>query len=222
MKQLISILVLLGLSYLHSFAQLNIKVAAQGEYANFSVIHSIFSTYNNKNSSTSFSGLKNLHVLYSLDLGLRYKMESTELEAGYILSTNSRRATFIQPDNSKLYFKVNPRADNYYLGLNFCLTKKFGLGVAGCYTNFRYLYQKPGDKLSSSTTHQGIWGSTVSLFLQIPSDGFLSVRLKPYFYFPLQNTSTQELHSILGLGGQEQLQRSWTTGIAIILYNGRQ
>ncbi len=217
-----SFLFVLLYSYTSTFAQLNVKVGLQGEYSNNVIVNSLLNTYNAKNVSSSFKGFKTVSTLYGLDLGLRYKVEELELETGFLLYTNPRRATFTQPDNSKLYFKLNPRVDNYYFGLNYAFNSILGVGVAASYSDFRFIGQKTTEKNSSQYGRQSIFGTTFSFFYQVPSNSFLGLRIKPYFYYPFQHLSTIRLSELLDLGSTEQLQHSWSVGLALVLYNGRQ
>lgn len=224
-KNVFLIFLLLG-TITQSIAQLNSRVAYQGSYGSYKTINSIIDRYNAETSGIN-NLIKNVHVMSTVQIGLKYDFDIARVEATYHLLFNNRTGKGVVPGSTTefrrdLFFRGN----SYSLGLDIPVHERISFGGNLVYNQFKINSFKTGRTDKFNVVNQKYWSSQFFLSYNTTSGDFLSVSIRPYVEIPWEsielNDLDLELNPISANSSNSLTQKEIQYGVMFIFCNGRQ
>ncbi|MBP7821553.1 MAG: hypothetical protein KA010_01430 [Saprospiraceae bacterium] len=207
-------------------AQLNTRVAFQGSYSELNQLNTILERYNAQTSGLNVQ-VKPLHLLTSVQLGLRYSFEHLRVETMFHLQINNRTGTGIVPGSTtefkrKLYFRGN----SYSFGLDADIFKHFSVGANAMFNQFKINSYKTGRTDKFTVVNENYWSSQIFATYNVENSDIMSIGIRPYIEIPWKNVQLNdldlELNPISADANANISERIVQYGIMFIFCNGRQ
>lgn len=219
MKRMRLFLVLVACLSLTSLsAQFNIKVGYSGSYLDMPVANAMIASYDKK---TGFEDkLKGLGIAHGLDIGMRYRFYSLNIEAG-ILSTNAEAKSVGQSAaGEKIEKRYRTSLFDYHVSLSQHFGSfGFGGGVARQRLRFKDFNQTTGD--FGELSMQDNWAAKAFLQFEFPARN-ISFALRPYYQFSLDNYDLSSVKNNLDVDSDTSFDTLRMFGLSVLFFNGPQ
>ncbi len=203
-----------------SYAQVNIKIAYNGQYNTFNETNKLFSSYNS-NTNEILQKYKNFHFSNGLEIGARYMItDGLGIEASVASNFTGDNKTSKTVNASQVSdeWRINNRV--YAIGLE-SYFGSFGIGAQLGYSNWKYLKDFVGLNSKQAVFNDSNYNLKLSFILQAKSDKN-AFALKPFYNYPISNLDIAKVNQSLN-GSSNSIQENFQSfGLSIVFYNGAQ
>jgi len=216
------LIIILGLCWVGSYSQFNIKVGYTTMYSSLEATNNLFKIYNDRNEFLE-DRLEDIHFFHGVDLGLRYRAGNFGIESGVMYYTRSSKASGIDPDNgNSVQNEWTLPVLEYSLGVeNFY--GPFSLGASIGYKKLRYK-----NSIAGSNEKQQIFGDSqmaTRIHVQWEFEGDnVSFAIRPWYSTLLDDYMISEvgerLNPGLNLPDDSYFENFSAFGISILFFNG--
>jgi hypothetical protein len=216
------LLVLMGCFFANTgWAQLTVNVGYSSAMYKNKALSNIISTFNINERDTLSQQFRTPAYLHGVVMGLRYRWDDFAIEGSYTLRLNSNTAIFGTPDANPISQKLSTRYDVWSLGITGYLNSWLGIGTSVDLTHNRFKNKRSNEETSAELLNQQSQSSTVYLVFDFPSNGLLSLSIKPFLQLPWTKTDFSKLSEGLNKTNDQIESRWWTAGITFLFCNGK-
>ncbi len=200
-------------------SQINLKIGYNPAIGSFGGINEVLSSFNPNGMSVE-KAFGDLRFVHGIQLGVRYKISKSALELSWENISRDRTALIYSSSSDsfserKYNFGISSWAlsfDNYF--------KPIGFGTSITSTQLKITRDIGNNSLVIDNDRN--WGVRVHLNWTIQESELVSLVIKPYYQFYLNQYSINVLPTDLNNSPNSQLEGLNFFGVSFVFYNGRQ
>ena len=221
MLRIVSVIVVVFLSFSAAQGQFNVYMGYRTSFTNPETFNSIIEAHNDAFDIADYS-IREIKYLHGVDLGLRYSFRSGAVQAGWINRRKQVRSDVPQFTN-RVSTSINTFNFGYYPTFG-----NFSLGATADYNLLRIkneLERRGGiptpPKDVQNPMKGDAWSSHFSIGYEFSNDGYFSLKIEPYIQVYWDDYNLADLSAAIAPDYSGSTREEFMTfGVSFIVYNG--